>query len=174
MTLFQLFLVAALASALSVVAASSPREVSFTRQTLIAEYWCDGVNAADINGDGLTDLVLNEGWWEQPAQGAPAGTLWKKHAFTFSSDKGGAQILVYDVNGDGKNDVVTAMDAHGFGLSWFEQTRVADGAVFIPRLIDDASGLGTQIVSVDMNSDGVPDVLTASKLGTFLFITKRK
>ena len=150
MTLFQLFLVAALASALSVVAASSPREVSFTRQTL----------TADINGDGLTDLVLNEGWWEQPAQGAPAGTLWKKHAFTFSADKGGAQILVYDVNGD--------------GLSWFEQTRVADGAVFIPRLIDDASGLGTQIVSVDMNSDGVPDVLTASKLGTFLFITKRK
>ena len=66
------------------------------------------------------------------------------------------------------------MDAHGFGLSWFEQTRGADGAVFIPRLIDDASGLGTQIVSVDMNSDGVPDVLTASKLGTFLFITKRK
>ena len=43
-----------------------------------------------------------------------------------------------------------------------------------PKLIDDASGLGTQVVAVDENGDNVPDVLTASKLGTFVFLTKRK
>lgn len=216
-------------------------------------HYYHGEGAGDINGDGRLDLVFNEGWWEQPPKGAPAGTLWKKHPFVFSSDRGGAQMLVCDVNGDGLNDVVTAMNAHGFGLSWFEQKRstggeisfvehrmmgkreeekefgvafsqphalaLADldgdglpdvitgkrrwahgptgdvepgatpvnyafllrrdaaapgGAKFIPQLIDDASALGTQVEAVDVNGDGVPDVLTASKLGTFVFLTKRK
>ena len=216
-------------------------------------HYYHGEGIGDINGDGRADVVLNQGWYEQPARGAPAGTLWKKHAFTLSDDRGGAQILVYDVNGDGKNDIVTAKNAHGWGLSWFEQTRDAQGeisftehrmmgrreeeskfgvafsqphaltladldgdgladvvtgkrrwahgptgdvepmatpvnyafllrrdpkapggATFVPKLIDDASALGTQVVATDVNGDQVPDVLTASKLGTFVFLTKRK
>ena len=216
-------------------------------------HYYHGEGIGDINGDGRADLVLNEGWWEQPPKGAPAGTLWKKHPFVLSTDRGGAQILIYDVNGDGKNDIVTAKNAHGWGLSWFEQTRMASGEIsftehrmmgtreeekqfgvafsqphaltfadldgdgladvvtgkrrwahgptgdvepmatpvnyafllrhdaqapggakFLPKLIDDASALGTQVVATDMNKDGVPDVLTASKLGAFVFITKRK
>jgi hypothetical protein len=214
-------------------------------------HYYHGEGIGDINGDGRLDLVLNEGWWEQPPKGSPPGTLWKKHAFTFSTDRGGAQILVYDVDGDGKNDVVTAMNAHGWGLSWFKQTRGTDGTIsfvehrvmgtrkeektfgvafsqphaltladldgdglpdvitgkrrwahgptgdvepmatpvnywfqtvrdgqggakLVPHLIDDASGLGTQVVAIDVNRDSVPDVLTASKLGVFVFLTKRK
>ena len=216
-------------------------------------HYYHGEGAGDINGDGRTDLVFNEGWWEQPPKGSAPGTLWKKHPFEFSDDRGGAQILVYDVNGDGKNDVVTAKNAHGWGLSWFEQVRAANGeisfkehrmmgtreeekqfgvaftqphaltmadldgdglpdvitgkrrwahgpkgdvepmatpvnyafllrrdpkaeggATFVPKLIDDASALGTQVEAIDVNGDQVPDVLTASKLGTFVFLTKRK
>ncbi len=230
---------------------------SFVAITAPGEFnhYYHGQGTGDINGDGRLDLVLNEGWWEQPPSGAPAGTLWKHHAFTFSTDRGGAQILVYDVNGDGLNDVVSAINAHGWGLSWFEQTRDTNGARtftehrmmgtreeeaqfgvafsqphaltsadldgdglpdvitgkrrwahgptgdvepmgtpvnyafllrratapggkttarFTPQLIDDASALGVQVIAADMNRDGVPDVLTASKLGAFVFLTKRK
>ena len=34
-------------------------------------------------------------------------------------------MYAYDVNGDGKADIITSLAAHGYGLAWFEQT--ADG-----------------------------------------------
>lgn len=40
---------------------------------------------------------------------------------------GGAEMVVYDVNGDGRNDIVTSLGGHGFGPAWFEQTRPSTG-----------------------------------------------
>ena len=47
-------------------------------------------------------------------------------------------MAVYDVNGDGLNDVVTSLNAHGFGLAWFEQKRDASGNIsFVRHMISD-------------------------------------
>ena len=159
-------------------------------------------------------------------------------------------MFAYDVNDDGRNDIITALDAHGWGLAWFEQVKtgaeisfkehklmgdrseetrfgvcfsqphalaLADldgdglldivvgkrmwahpppkdiepdappvlywfqlqrdgtgGATFVPRLIDNKSGVGVQVTVADVNADGKPDVLTASKLGTFLFLNQAR
>ncbi|MFM7974624.1 MAG: hypothetical protein ACKO8U_06070, partial [Pirellula sp.] len=32
---------------------------------------------------------------------------------------GGADMFAYDVNADGLNDVITSLDAHGYGLVWW-------------------------------------------------------
>ncbi len=81
-----------------------------------------GLGSGDINGDGRVDILDKDGWWEQPA--ALAGDpQWVRHAYSFGGGMGGAQMLVYDVNGDGLNDVITSVAAHGYGLSWFEQVR---------------------------------------------------
>jgi hypothetical protein len=211
-------------------------------------HYYHGTGVGDVNDDGRLDLVINDGWWEQPAKRTDP---WKWHVNRFSQGKGGAQIYAYDVNGDRKNDVITSLNAHGWGLAWFEQAKGADGArtfiehpvmgdrseeakygvafsqphalvladldgdklpdvivgkrrwahgpkgdvepmekpviywfqtkrdgkgnaTLVPHLIDDASGVGTQINAIDVNGDGAPDVLSASKLGAFVFITKRK
>lgn len=214
-----------------------------------AEYnqFYHGTGVADINADGRPDLVLNDGIWFHPGEGG-LDKPWPHLAFRFA-EKGGAQIPAYDVDGDGDCDILTALNAHAWGVAWFEQIkrdgeldfvehkimgdrseierygvaftqphaldvadfdgdgltdlvvgkrrwahgpkgdiepaadpvvywfrlkRTDDGVVFHPHLIDDASGVGVQIVATDVTGDGKPDLLTASKLGTFVFINGRQ
>lgn len=208
------------------------------------ERFTHGLGVGDVNGDGRMDLLESEGWWEQPSslEGNP---VWKKNDALFGS--GGAQMHAYDVNGDGRNDVITSLEAHGFGVAWFEQTLEAgavgwtkhlivgskpeenpqgvkfsqphavdlvdmdgDGlkdvitgkrfwahgpggdaepnaapvlywfqlkreggkASYTAHLIDDASGIGTQVVARDLNGDAKPDVIVGNKRGAFVFRRK--
>lgn len=92
-----------------------------------------GMGIGDINKDGLVDVIAKGGWWEQPKKNADKGE-WIEHTFIFS-EEGGAQMLVYDVNGDGKKDIITSLDAHGYGLAWFEQKQSGKEITFEKHMI---------------------------------------
>ena len=210
-----------------------------------------GMGVGDVNGDGRLDILNAFGWWEQPA--APSAATWTHHPEAFGrygrNGVGGSVMAVYDVNGDALNDVVTVLNAHGFGLAWFEQTRdaggrssfvqhmimddygtknagdvtfsephgsaVADmtgdglpdfvvgkrywahrddyldpdpygpavlyvyktvrnrnapgGAEFVPELVNNHSGTGSDVLAVDLNKDGRMDLVSATRFGTFIF-----
>ena len=83
-----------------------------------------GVGAGDVNGDGRINILDGNGWWENPGPGADPTATWKYHPVPFTQ-AGGAIMGVFDVNGDGLPDVVTSLNAHGWGLAWFEQKRTA-------------------------------------------------
>jgi hypothetical protein len=92
--------------------------------------------AADINGDGLKDLVTGKRFWShgknEPGSDKPARLYWleakvkdRKVAFTpreVDDQSGiGTQFVVLDFNGDGLLDIVTANKK---GVFLFEQARL--------------------------------------------------
>lgn len=119
-----------------------------------------GLGFGDVNGDGRGDLIVSDGWLEAPVDRS-AGN-WAMHK-EFALGTASVPILVVDVNGDKKNDLLVGQ-GHGYGLHWYEQTTDAAGKrSWTKHLIDDKNSQYHTMEWVDITGDGKPDLLTGKR-----------
>lgn len=203
-----------------------------------------GLGVGDVNNDKRMDLLEKDGWWENPGEreGEAATAPWKFHKIALAAP-GGSQMYAVDLDGDGKNEIVTGLSAHGYGLVgyrvidaendklekfdimtadakssplglvisqlhavdlgdinrdgvldivtgkrwwahatgdegshmpatlvWLETVHSAGRIHFVPHVIDNSSGVGTQVMVADVNGDKLPDVVSGNKRGAYLFL----
>jgi len=133
-----------------------------------------GMGTGDLDQDGDLDIIDRYSWWENPGTGTTAGS-WKKRTWVSEPyERGGAQIHVYDVDGDGLNDIVTSLNGHGFGLAWFRQVRGTDGERAFERhdimgesSVQNPYGVAfSQLHAVelkDIDGDGLKDIVTGKR-----------
>jgi hypothetical protein len=129
----------------------------------------------DLNGDGWPDLVFTSG-------AEDSATIWallnNQHggfnvntiptclsAFTIPCDP--SEVIITDVNGDGKPDLVVGETSHG-GVTVY----LGDGkGGFTPKqALKDALNAPGPIMVADVNGDGIPDIglMEAGTPGIFL------
>ncbi len=130
-----------------------------------------GIGIGDVNDDKHQDLLAKNGWWENP--GNPSSEkLWVFHPYEFSGP-GGAQMHAVDLDGDGKNEVVTSLAAHAHGLAVYKKSpgdkeyRWTRIDVMTDKPETSPTGLAiSQLHAVeiaDIDGDGKPDILTGKR-----------
>ena len=123
------------------------------------EPFSHGIGYGDLNNDGINDVTVHDGWFEG-TRDAKAGN-WVFHNTSLGEACSHMQIL--DVNGDGKNDVVSA-SAHQMGIWWHEQITDSKGRLyFATHLISKTTAQTHSSIMADLNGDGRKDYITGKR-----------
>jgi hypothetical protein len=121
-----------------------------------------GLGAGDLNGDGRKDVICTGGWWEQPESAKTGSNPWTFHPANLG--EAAADMIVYDINGDKKADIIDS-SAHHNGIWSFEQGASKDGNPAFTRhdLFPDLTSETHAMVAADINGDGLVDLVTGKR-----------
>lgn len=155
----------ATAGVAALVAGGAPRHAlaqgttAFQKHVIALADASGSVAAADLNGDGRVDVAAASNdevvWYERGTR----NSFWRKHPIARPTTESGPvwsdTLVVYDVDGDGRPDLIAAT---GNGsLVWYENSGAGDKP-WTSHLIDHLPGVHAQLLE-DLNRDGRPELV---------------
>jgi hypothetical protein len=153
---------------------------------VIGDARADVVTGLQAHGRGLA-------WFEQKRDAAGKISFVQHMIMDDFSTKNAGEVTFSqlhgstfaDIDGDGVTDFIVGKrywshlddyyDPDPYGppvLYWYRTVRNSKspgGAEFVPELIHNRSGVGSDVLAVDLNKDGIVDIVTSTNRGTFIF-----
>lgn len=120
-----------------------------------------GLGFGDLNGDGLEDILFEQGWYER-VEDQPLKREWILHQDW--NIHASIPILVADMNRDGRNDILIGL-GHDYGLWWWEQlSPAADGKLqWKQHVIDNSFSQPHCLHLADLDGDGADELITGKR-----------
>ncbi|MGE5625434.1 MAG: FG-GAP repeat domain-containing protein [Bacillota bacterium] len=139
---------------------------SFSNPSNLDLSYITSVTIDDVDGDGFPDLILGvnssatggAGVQVLMNDGTGSGIVVYQATLATGASSSPASVLTADVNGDGWDDIVTA-DGSADSVSVFVNN--GDGT-FAPAVSYPTGGNTGNLVSQDLNNDGMPDLFLNS------------
>ena len=158
---------------------------------LSAGYGGAEMYAYDVDGDGDNDIITSDSahdfglsWYEQ-LRDEEGEIAFRQHLIMGShpsENKYGVvfsephSVALADMDGDGLKDIITGktywshhkqspMWDAGAVVYWFKLVRGDEGVHWVPYLADADVGIGRQVSIVDVNTDGLPDIVVGGMKG---------
>lgn len=146
--------------------------------------------AYDVDGDGDNDVITSLAahdfglsWFEQTRQ--DGRIEFKEHRIlgTHPADNRYGvlftelhSVALADIDGDGLKDIVTGKTYYshhkgsplwdaGAVVYWFQLVRGPDGVDWVPHRADGEAGIGRQVTLVDLQGDGLLDIVVGGMKG---------
>lgn len=148
-----------------------PEDGEWPRTLITREASDEGIDLADVDGDGLPDLVAGNGeqylaWWKNPGNGSPD---WPRHIIGTTAPHPVDRVRARDLNGDGRVDIVVTEERYpgkepDANLYWFEQPA-NPAATSWPRHRLITTWSLNNLDTADVDHDGDVDIVTCEHKG---------